>query len=83
MGEKPRIDGNMPVDKGRWRVAQHRVGRLPIVPSPPWPVRWTFATGASLAPLVYEILPAGPGKLPNELHTAKRRHLVGAYVFEP
>ena len=37
---------------------------------------------ASLAPLVYEILPAGPGKLLNELHIAKSRQLVGAHVFE-
>src|ERR1700680_253224 len=55
---------------------------LPIVSSRPWPVRWIFATGASLAPLVYEILPAGPGKLLNELHIAEIRQLVGAYVLE-
>lgn len=57
-------------------------GRFPIVPSPPWPVRWTFAIDASLAALIYEIFPAGPGKLVNELHVAKSQQLVGAYVFE-
>jgi len=42
-----------------------------------------FTTGASLAPpLVYQILPAGPGKLINQLHTAEARELVGACVFE-
>src|SRR5271155_1015530 len=58
------------------------VGRLQIVPSLPWPVRWIFTTGVSLAPLVYEILPAGPGKLLNELHIAESGQLVGAHVFE-
>src|ERR1700730_15965847 len=58
------------------------VGRLQIVPSRPWPVRWIYAPGLSLAPLVYEIFPAGPRKLLNELHPAESRQLVGAYVFE-
>jgi hypothetical protein len=63
----------MPVDKGRLTCgAARRIGRLPILLSPPRPVRWIFATGASLAPLVYEILSAGPGKLLNELHIAEK-----------
>ena len=33
--------------------------------------------GPSFAPLIYQILPAGPGKLLNELHTAEGRQLVG------
>src|SRR5260370_34220003 len=57
------------------------VGSPPIVTSAPCPVRWVFAIGASLAQLIYEIFPAGPGKLVNELHTAERRQLVGTYVF--
>src|SRR6516165_733974 len=46
------------------------------------PVRWFFVTGASLASLVYEILPAGPGKLLNDLHIAESRQLVGAHAFD-
>jgi hypothetical protein len=37
------------------------------------PVHWIFATGTSLAALIYAILPAGPGKLLNELHVAESR----------
>ena len=48
----------------------------------PSPVRWPFATATSPAPLVYEIFPAGPGKLLKELHTAESRQLVGEHVFE-
>jgi hypothetical protein len=40
-----------------------------------------FATAGSLAPLIYEIRPAGPGKLFNQLHTAEALQLVGAHVF--
>ena len=57
-------------------------GRFPIVPSLPWPVPWIFATGASLAPLIYAILPAGPGKFLEELHITETRQLVGARVFQ-
>jgi hypothetical protein len=57
-------------------------GAVPsIVPSAPWPGRWIFATGALLAPLIYEILPVGPGKLVHELHIAESRQLVGTYAF--
>src|SRR5262249_21706263 len=59
----------------------HRVDRLPIVPAPSWPVRWIFATGASLAPLIYQIPPARPGKLVNGLRIAENPPLVGAHAF--
>jgi hypothetical protein len=76
------------------RMAQHAYRRLPTYrtasrPSSRRPYRLSdgrsivcLATGASLAPLIYEIFPAGPGKLLNELHIAESRQLVGAYVFE-
>jgi len=41
-----------------------------------------FAIGRSLATLVYEIPPARPVKLLNEVHIAESWQLVGAYVFE-
>ena len=43
-------------------------------------VRQIFAT--SLASLVYQILPARPGKFLNELHAAESRQLIGACVFD-
>ena len=43
-------------------------------------VRQIFAT--SLASLVYEILPARPGKLLNKLNITESRQLLGACVFE-
>jgi hypothetical protein len=40
-----------------------------------------ISESASLAPLVDEILPVGPGKLANKLHIAESWQLVGAHTF--